>query len=157
MQTVSDIFIQHGWQRDLWIGLLSPLDELFLDDYLYFSFSLFSSTELVAVVCTLVMHRPGIMRGRIRWKWTDPENLKIFIMDRRIMYQWFRSCLTLPLVSLQKTARTDSIQFAIRSFIDVCLQNQADWYMLCLTSVDLLCHLPCSWTFLYHLKFERLT
>jgi hypothetical protein len=56
-----DIFIQHGWSRDLWISSLVPykIKSFLMNTCFSPLFYLFSG--LVVAVCILVMQRPGVM------------------------------------------------------------------------------------------------
>jgi hypothetical protein len=74
-----------------------------------------------------------VLRGRIRWKQPDPGNLEIFVMGRRIMYQWFRWSWW-SFYKKAPAATLHSLQWG-PSQISV-LKNQRHQYMLCLTLLD---------------------
>ena len=87
-------------------------------DHLFFSCLFFSLSSRTSFIFFILSHAPS-SGGRIRWKRPHSANLKITNVSRAIMYQPFRSLLSLTPGILQKNARGQSLQFAKRSFTDI--------------------------------------
>jgi hypothetical protein len=87
-----------------------------------------------------------LLRGRIWWKWPDPENLEIFTTDRRIMYLWFRCSCKRPAGHFTKNRPQP--HFTVCSEV---LHRSLSW-KISVTSTC--CALRC-WTFLCHLNCSR--